>query len=135
QRPGLCSRAGAGAAIAATLLFAAVPARAQTNTTVKGFALDRFEPSGGGSDWFTLESIDFRGNGRPSLGVTGDFAYKPLVLYNRNDEEVATLIEQQLILHAGFSVNIFDRLRIGASLPIVLSQKGNDGATTVGSGL
>ena len=119
------------AAIACSLQ--AAPALAQTTTTVNGFSLNRFEPSGGGSDWFTLESIDFRGNGRPSLGVIGDFAYKPLVLYDRNNEEKETIISQQFLLHAGFSVNLFDRLRLGASLPIVLSQKGNDGQLT-GSG-
>src|SRR5215213_5690077 len=89
-------RMGARVAITAALValpLVSAPARAQTTTNVNGFSLNRFEPSGGGSDWFTLESIDFRGNGRPSLGVIGDFAYKPLVLYNRNDEELATLIE------------------------------------------
>jgi outer membrane protein OmpA-like peptidoglycan-associated protein len=126
----ICSRTGAGAAIAAVLLFATAPARAQTNTPVKGFSLDRYEPSGGGSDWFSLESIDFRGNGRPSLGVIGDYAYKPLVLYNRDDQEVANIVTSQFFLHVGFSINLFDRLRLGASLPIVLSQEGNDGAIT-----
>src|SRR4051812_19952815 len=134
RRGSMCSRMGAGAAIAVALLFAAAPARAQTTTTVKGFSLNRFEPSGGGSDWFSLESIDFRGNGRPSLGVIGDFAYKPLVLYNRNNEEVANIVTQQLFLHVGFSVNLFDRLRVGASMPIVLHQEGDSGAVTgVGS--
>src|SRR6185436_4331362 len=124
------SRMGASAAIAATLLFAASTARAQTNTPVKGFSLDRYEPSGGGSDWFSLESIDFRGNGRPSLGVIGDYAYKPLVLFNRNDEEVANIVTNQFFLHVGFSINLFDRLRLGASLPIVLQQEGTNGAIT-----
>jgi OOP family OmpA-OmpF porin len=131
-----CLRMGARMAISAALICSpllSAPALAQTSTNVNGFSLNRFEPSGGGSDWFSLESIDFRGNGRPSLGVIGDFAYKPLVLYNRNNEEVETLIEQQLFLHAGFSVNLFDRLRVGASLPIVLTQKGNDGGTTTGN--
>jgi OOP family OmpA-OmpF porin len=134
QRPGSVSvRMGTLAAVASALL-ATTPVLAQTNTTVKGFALDRFEPSGGGSDWFSLESIDFRGNGRPSLGVIGEWAYKPLVLYNRNDEEVATVVDQQLQLHVGFSVNLFDRLRLGASLPIIAYQKGND-VSVIGAGM
>jgi outer membrane protein OmpA-like peptidoglycan-associated protein len=119
---------GVGAAIAAALLFAAAPTRAQSSTSIEGFSLNRFEPSGGGSDWFSLESIDFRGTGRPSLGVVADYAYKPLVLYNLNDEEVTNLITNQFLLHIGFSVNLFDRLRLGASMPIVLHQEGNNGS-------
>jgi OOP family OmpA-OmpF porin len=130
RRGAMCSRTGAGAAIAAAFLFAAAPARAQSSTTVEGFSLNRFEPNGGGSDWFSLESIDFRGTGRPSLGVIADYAYKPLVLYNRNDEEVANIVKDQFLLHAGFSINLFDRLRLGLSMPIVLSQKGDDGIIT-----
>ncbi len=35
------------------------------------FAVDRFEPAGAGSDWFTLESLDFRGHLRFGANVTG----------------------------------------------------------------
>jgi OOP family OmpA-OmpF porin len=125
----LCSRAGGSVSILAiaAALLAATPAHAQT-TTVKGFSLNRFEPEGGGSDWFSAESIDFRGNGRPSLGLIGDWAYKPLILYDRNGDEVTNIVEQQLQLHIGFSINVLDRIRLGASMPVVLYQKGSDGA-------
>src|SRR4051812_48062334 len=92
-RPGLRTSLATIAAIAGGLLLAATPASAQP--AAHGFSLDRFEPSAGGSDWFVLESLDFRGNGRPSLGVVGEWAWKPLVLYNRSDEEVATVVDQQ----------------------------------------
>src|SRR5262245_52118793 len=102
QRPRFrFARAGALAAMAVTLSAAA--AHAQSNA--HGFSLNRFEPSGGGSDWFSLESIDFRGNGRPALGVVGDWAYKPLVLYNRDGSEKLDIVEQQLQLHVGFALN------------------------------
>ena len=52
------------------------PAAAQA----QGFAVDRFEPAERGSDWFANESLDFRGNMRPALGLVFDWAYKPLVL-------------------------------------------------------
>ncbi len=101
-------------------------ARAQE---AKGFALDRFEPSGGGSDWFSLESVDFYGHGHGTLGVWGDWAWKPLVLYDANDKEVASIVDQQLFLHAVGSVTLFERLRLGASLPFVAHQPGMAGGT------
>jgi outer membrane protein OmpA-like peptidoglycan-associated protein len=126
QKLGL-SRMRARAAAGLGVLLAASTANAQP--AAEGFSLNRFEPAVGGSDWFSAESIDLRGNGRPSLSVIGDYAYKPLVLYDRNDEELATLIDSQLLLHVGFSVNLFDRLRLGANLPIILRQEGTTSST------
>src|SRR5687767_1596783 len=100
----------------------AVPAAAQDQAP--GFALDRFEPSAGGSDWFTLESLDFRGQGRPSVSLFGDWALKPLVLYDRDGKELSPVVDQQLFLHAVLSVNLWDRLRLGASMPVAVHQPG-----------
>ncbi|MFM2416972.1 MAG: hypothetical protein RL385_1695, partial [Pseudomonadota bacterium] len=59
-------------------LFAlAAPGRALAQSDAKGFAIDRFDPSERGSEWFVLDSLDFRGNVRPALGAVADYAYKP----------------------------------------------------------
>jgi outer membrane protein OmpA-like peptidoglycan-associated protein len=104
----------------------ATVARAQTTGTSSGFSVDRFEPSERGSEWFVLDTLDLRGSGRPALGVVADYAYKPLVFYDGDGNEVRALIENQLFLHVGGSVVLFERLRLGLNLPIAFSD-GNSG--------
>src|SRR6476660_1955971 len=60
-------------------------AAAQNNT---GFSVDRFEPSERGSEWFVLDTLDLRGHVRPALGIVADYAYKPLVFYDKDGNEV-----------------------------------------------
>ena len=117
---------------AATLAICAwsATASAQTRAT-PGAALNRFEPSETGSDWFANESLDLRGGFRPALGVVGDFAYKPYVLNNPDGSENTAIIASQFYLHIGGSLNLWDRLRLGVSLPIALEQDGQ--SKTVGS--
>jgi len=106
-------------ALAFTVLLPST-ARAQN----AGFAIDRFDPAERGSDWFAADSLDLRGHGRPMLGVTGDFSEKPLVLYNRDGDELKSVIEHQLFVHVGGSLVLWDRLRLGANLPILAYQAG-----------
>lgn len=94
-----------------------------------GFALDRYEPSERGSDWFANESLDLRGHLRPALGIVGDWAYKPLVLY-KDDEEYAKIVEHQVFAHVGGSLILWDRLRLGANLPLLVYNKGESGSST-----
>ncbi|HYQ15862.1 MAG TPA: hypothetical protein VEQ58_08895, partial [Polyangiaceae bacterium] len=89
-----------------------------------GFAIDRFDPAERGSDWFAADSLDLRGHGRLMLGVTGDFSEKPLVLYSRDGDELKSIIEHQLYVHAGGSLVLWDRLRLGVNLPILAYQAG-----------
>lgn len=103
-------------------------AHAQDNA---GFSIDRFDPSERGSDWFAADSLDLRGNGRLILGVTGDWAYKPLVLYAPNGDEQQAVIEHQFFAHLGGDVILADRLRLGFNLPIALYQSGE--SATVGT--
>src|SRR5258708_6995739 len=92
------------AALLASLLFATrtTPARAQQ---AEGFALNRFEPSERGGEWFALESLDLRGEGRVALGVVGDWGHKPLVLYATDGSEKNVLVEDQLFVHVGGGVD------------------------------
>src|SRR4051794_38932234 len=72
---------------AAAAVFGGRAARAQV--TGSGFAVNRFEPAGSGSDWFSLESLDFRGHARPAFGVVVDGAWKPLVAYDQSGQPIA----------------------------------------------
>lgn len=112
--------------VAVTLgtLFA-TSARAQENT--EGFALNRFDPSERGSEWFVLDTLDFRGRFRAALGVIGDYGYKPLVFYDDNGNEVEALVEHQLFVHLGGTIALWQRLRLGVNLPIAAVVEGNPG--------
>jgi outer membrane protein OmpA-like peptidoglycan-associated protein len=105
-------------------------AQAQTVSTAEGFAVNKFEPSERGSEWFTLESLDLRGKFRPAVGIVGDFQYRPLAVYNPSEENGgdgklrASIVRNQFTLNPGVSFVMFDRLRFAASLPVVLFQDG-----------
>ena len=92
-----------------------------------GFSLNGYDPSERGSDWFSNESLDLRGNFRPAFGVTGDLAYRPLVVYDSNNNYQSSVVNDQFTLHVGGSLVMWDRLRIGANLPLVLQQSGDGG--------
>ncbi|MCU0690932.1 MAG: OmpA family protein [Polyangiaceae bacterium] len=106
------------------------PAFAQSS----GFALNRFEPSERGSDWFSVESLDLRGDNRLGAGVVGDWAYKPMVLYDRDGDEVSALVEHQLFVHLGANWVFADRLRFAFSIPVLLLNTGDavDEGTNLG---
>jgi OmpA-OmpF porin, OOP family len=104
----------------ASVLGSAQPASAQAS----GFALSRFDPSERGSEWFVLDSLDLRGHMRPAIGVVGDWAYKPLVVYNPDGSERSALVEHQLITHLGGSLVLWDRIRGSLNLPIAAYQTG-----------
>jgi OmpA-OmpF porin, OOP family len=107
------------------LLCASGAAHAQAQS---GFAIDRFEPSDRGSEWFVLESVDWSGSFRPALGLVADFANRPLVVYDRESGDARNaIVENQLFFHVGGSVTVIDRLRFALSLPIVLTQSGELG--------
>ncbi len=112
---------------AATLV--APPARAQS--TASGFALDRFNPSERGSEWFALDSLDLRGHVRPAVGVVAELADSPLVVYNADGSTRAKPVHYQLVLHPGGSLVLWERLRVGVDLPIAAYTAG-DGSTVSG---
>jgi OmpA-OmpF porin, OOP family len=87
--------------------------------------MDRFDPSERGSEWFVLDSLDLRGHKRVALGVVGAWTYKPLVAYDAAGNEVAALVEHQIVVHPGASLVLFDRLRLATSLPIIAYQTGD----------
>jgi outer membrane protein OmpA-like peptidoglycan-associated protein len=111
--------------VALALSILSVPATSWAQAA--GFALDRFDPSERGSDWFVLESLDFRGHLRPAAGLVADWAYKPLVIYRSSGEERAALVGNQLLLHVGGAMVMWDRARVALDMPLALYQSGDGG--------
>lgn len=89
-----------------------------------GFALNRFDPAEAGSDWFVGDSLDMRGHLRPGVRLAADWAHRPLVRYDAAGNEQEVIIEDQLHGHLGFSLTLWERLRLGANLPVLLYQAG-----------
>ncbi|HTU62581.1 MAG TPA: hypothetical protein VMF89_29170, partial [Polyangiales bacterium] len=103
--------------------FAPAPAHAQN----QGFSLNNLDVSERGAEWFAADSLDLRGHGRVALGVLGEWAYRPLVVFDRNNEErVRSIVRNQFVLHPGASVVLWDRLRLALDLPLQLYADGND---------
>lgn len=92
----------------------------------EGFGLNRFEPAERGSQLFVVDTLDLRGHGRPAIGATFDYGYKPLVLYEIDGTtERAAIVRHQLFAHLGGSVVLWDRLRLGLNIPVALYQDGD----------
>jgi OmpA-OmpF porin, OOP family len=119
-------RSLARANFAALALLLTTTAVAQQNS---GFALDRFEPSERGSDWFVLESLDLRGHQRFATGLVLDYAYRPLVIFTADGEdEQSAIVRHQLFGHLGGNVILWERVRFGVNLPIAIFQDGEGGS-------
>src|ERR1019366_7871732 len=85
----------------------------EAHAQAQGFAVDQFEPSERGSDWFSVESLDLRGSLRPAIGVVMDGAYRPLVVYAPDGTIERSIVRNQIFAHAGASLVLWDRLRVG----------------------
>jgi hypothetical protein len=113
-------------AVAASLLLIALTgAERSARAQASGFAVDRFEPSGAGSGFLSLESLEFDGHLRPAAGMVGAWAWKPLVVYDPQGE-VASLVGQELVEHVQGSLVLWNRARFDLDLPLPLAHTGND---------
>jgi outer membrane protein OmpA-like peptidoglycan-associated protein len=99
--------------------------------TAVGFALNRYQPAEVGSDWFESESLDLRGGVRPALGLVADFSYRPLVILDSDGDEVTPVVDNQFFYHLGASLILQRRLRLSASLPLLLHSQGGAGSLPV----
>jgi outer membrane protein OmpA-like peptidoglycan-associated protein len=106
-----------------TTLLATSNASAQNQAN--GFALNRFDPADRGSEWFALDSLDLRGHMRPAVGFVGDWSHKPLVVLNTDGSERAAIVSDQIWIHLGGSIVLWDRLRAGLDLPAAVYQNGD----------
>ena len=114
----------AAAATIAISCALAGPARAQVSGN---FSVNHFNPSERGSDWFFLDSLALRGSVRPAIGIVGDWATRPLVVYNGDGSLQASVVRNQATLHAGASVVLWDRLRVALDIPIQVYANGRRG--------
>ena len=114
-------RASIAAFSAAAVLAFSGAAQAQS----EGFALNRFDPSERGSEWFANESLDLRGHVRPVFGIVLDYAHEPLLEYESEGGDVSRkVVETQFFGHVGGGVTLWDRLRVAASLPVLFINSG-----------
>jgi OOP family OmpA-OmpF porin len=91
------------------------------------FALNHFDPSERGSEWFVLDSLDLRGAMRPAAGLVGDWGNRPLVVYNGDDSVQSVVVRNQGTLHAGASLVLWERLRLGLNVPVQIYAEGDRG--------
>jgi OmpA-OmpF porin, OOP family len=93
----------------------------------EGFAVNRFEPAERGSTWFVLDSLDIHGTTRPAAGLTLDYQHQPLAIYGPDDEVRTAIVKHVLTAHLGANITMWNRLRIGFNLPLVLYTDGDAG--------
>ncbi len=104
-------------------LAVSLPSVAQAQTA-EGFSVNKFEPAERGSEWFTADSLDLRGKVRPAFGITPHYQYRPLATYD-NGVLFRSVVRNVLTFHTGGSVNLFDRVRVGVSIPLIAYVDGN----------
>jgi OmpA-OmpF porin, OOP family len=92
-----------------------------------GFSANRFEPAERGSDWFSADSLNISGQFRPTIGVTGDYAHRSLVLYTQDGAPDYSVVKHRLDAHVGASAVAWRRVRFGISFPFALVNVGSDG--------
>lgn len=109
--------------VAVGVALLATPVFAQSRP---GFAVNRYEPSERGGGWFVVDALDLQGSAsaRSALGVTLDYAHKPLVVYDAAQNERVALVRDQLFAHLGAAVVVAERLRFGVNVPIAVHQDG-----------
>src|ERR1700690_2465348 len=79
-------------------------------STLAQMSLDRFAPSLPGDRFFGVEGADPGGHLLPRLMLLGDYAYRPLSVYDSNDNRLGVLEKNQLVLHVAAGVSLWDRL-------------------------
>jgi OmpA-OmpF porin, OOP family len=111
------------AGLPATLAATSVTSAASAQST--GFTANRYEPAASGGDWLENDSLDMRGNARLGLGLALEYAKDNVDLLSPQDGSVQQrLVADQLYAHLGASLVLWDRLRLGLSLPLALYQFG-----------
>lgn len=114
-------------AAGASLLASSGYAQLDAGVSNRGFALNRFEPAESGSDWFVLDSVGEKGHLRPAAGLVLDYARKPLVLADSSGDEVVGIVDNHFFAHLGGSLVLWEDLRIGLNIPILLVNTGDGG--------
>ncbi len=114
--------------LAAAMVLVPSLAEAQSQP-LQRFALDRFDPAPAGDRFFGVPGGDPGGDATLRVMLLGDYAYRPLVLYsNDGDTRIGSVVGNQLFLHAGASLGLFNRLNLSVNLPLALLTDGDSPA-------
>lgn len=108
------------AAAACSILLTASAARAEG---LGDIALNQLEPSVAGDAFFGVASPFIGGHLKPRANVLLDLASEPLAL--STESTTSALVGSQTWLHVSASLALWDRLLLGALLPIVVAQGGD----------
>ena len=92
------------------------------------YAINRFNPSERGSDWFAEDSLDMRGGLRLAAGLVTGYADRPLVIVNANGGTAAAPVQDQVVLHPGLALTVANRFRFALDLPLEVFADGTAGA-------
>lgn len=90
--------------------------------------IDRFQPALPDDHFFGVE-----GGARavPQIQLLGDYGFRPLSLYTDDNQRIADLIRDRQVTHVSAALGLWDRLLVGADMPLVLLSRG--GSTAVGN--
>jgi outer membrane protein OmpA-like peptidoglycan-associated protein len=112
-------------ALSVLAALGAIPSTA-TAQTVQPFALDRYGPTPAGDRFFAVPGADPAGHGTFRAALVLDYAHRPLVVYqNDGEDDIGSIVSDQLFLHAGASVGLFDRLQLSLNAPFALVTSGD----------
>lgn len=107
-------------AAAGVLLTVAQPREAQAQTVIGNFALDQFDPSIAGDDFFSVPSAYTAGHLVPRAYLMFDYAADPLTAGD------GSIVSQQGFLRADASITFFSRLLVGVDIPVAVLQNGDN---------
>lgn len=99
--------------------------RAAAAQQSQGWALNRYDAPFGGDFTLVADTPWYTGDASFLLRatITGDYAYRPLVLRARSNDTV--LVEHMLVGHAQIAAAFADRVGLSLTLPVSLLQSGN----------
>jgi outer membrane protein OmpA-like peptidoglycan-associated protein len=98
--------------------------------THRGFGLDQFQPAPAGDRFFAVQGADAGGHVNPRLMLLGEYAYRPLVLYqNPGEHELGAVVSDQLFLHVAAGIGLWDRLGVSVDFPVALLARGENPTT------
>ena len=110
-------------------LGGALHATGASAQTGEGFTLERYEPSPAGNWSFWIDHPRYHPEVDVSVGLTLDYAHKPLVFGIQSGDEFIeeqAVVEHQLYGHADLAIALVDRLELTLSLPVALYQDGDE---------
>jgi outer membrane protein OmpA-like peptidoglycan-associated protein len=106
---------------AVSLLCIATSSPAMAQSTVNGWALDRYQPTGAGEPFFVSDFPWYSVTHRAAAAVTVDYARNPLIVRPANSPALA-IIDNMLQLHMQGSLSLFNRIGLSVDVPVSLVQ-------------